>query len=118
MGWRHVSFGNIKLWIVRTDLVRCNHRLGVLSGDVRHVYWFTGSFAAMAARATSQAASEANTWPVETAVGKPGISIIKTCAISIAFLLSERALERLALDPFNGPRRLGLFLRSRETSRH
>jgi|SaaInl5LU_22_DNA_1037371.scaffolds.fasta_scaffold31550_2 hypothetical protein len=114
----HVSFGNINLWIVRTDLVRCNHRLGVLSGDARHVYWVTGSFAAMAARATSQAASEANTWPVETAVGKPGISIIKTCAISIAFLLSERALERLALDPFNGPRRLGLFLRSRETSRH
>tara|TARA_X000000950_G_scaffold126870_1_gene158620 strand:+ start:246 stop:434 length:189 start_codon:yes stop_codon:yes gene_type:complete len=60
MSRRHVFFGNIKLWIVRTDLVRRNHQLGALSGDAKHVYWFTGSFSAMAARATSQAASEAN----------------------------------------------------------
>ena len=59
-GALYVFFGNMKLWIVRTDLVRCNHRLGLASGDATHVYWFKGSLASMVARATSQAASDSN----------------------------------------------------------
>ena len=56
----YISLGNIKLWIARTDLVRCNHRLGVLSGDAMHVYRSTGSVVAMAAHATSWVASDSN----------------------------------------------------------
>jgi hypothetical protein len=59
------------------------YRLGVLLGAGVQLWWFTLSLAAIACLATSQAASDSKTCPVEMGVGTPGISIIKIWAISI-----------------------------------
>jgi len=64
-------------------MVQGFHRLGVLPGAGEQLYWFTLSFDAIAALATSHAASDWKICPVETGVGTPGINIIKIWAMSI-----------------------------------
>ena len=53
--------------------------------------------------------------PLSVSLGSASLRHVQSAS---HFLVSERALGRLASNAINGPRRLGLFRRSSETSRH